>query len=141
VSASNFTMADFQVQRAYLKQPAIFQNSKKSLAALGKKRSGAKAAEAAKGAAAEVVTKSRDVKLARYVRNVGLGFKTPASAVTGGYIDKKCPFTGNVSAVYLHRCCFLFHPISPPLPGVHPWPHLAWRRCVQQDAALCDSSP
>jgi len=90
-------MADFQDQRAYLKQPAIFQNSKKSLAALGKKRTGAKAAEAAKGAAAVVVTKGRDLKLARYVRNVGLGFKTPASAVSGGYIDKKCPFTGNVS--------------------------------------------
>ena len=105
MSASNFTMADFQVQRAYLKQPAIFQNSKKSLAALGKKRSGAKAAEAAKGAAAEVVTKSRDIKLARYVRNVGLGFKTPASAVTGGYIDKKCPFTGNVSQTSSFLSC------------------------------------
>jgi small subunit ribosomal protein S11e len=94
-------MADFQDQRAYLKQPAIFQNSKKSLAALGKKRSGIKAAEAAKGGAAEVVTKGRDLKLARYVRNVGLGFKTPASAITGGYIDKKCPFTGNVSFLVL----------------------------------------
>ena len=94
-------MADHQDQRAYLKQPAIFQNSKKSLAALGKKRSGVKAAEAANGTgAAEVVSKGRELKLARYVRNVGLGFKTPASAITGGYIDKKCPFTGNVSAAF-----------------------------------------
>ena len=104
MSASNFTMADHQDQRAYLKQPAIFQNNKKSLAALGKKRSGAKAAEAAKGSAATaVVTKGRELKLARYVRNVGLGFKTPAAAITGGYIDKKCPFTGNVSAVFMSR--------------------------------------
>jgi hypothetical protein len=103
VSASNFTMADFQDQRAYLKQPAIFQNSKKALSALGKKRSGAKV-EVVKGAA-EVVSKGRDLKIARYVRNVGLGFKTPATAVAGGYIDKKCPFTGNVSALRLFPPC------------------------------------
>ena len=33
----------------------------------------------------------------RYVRKVGLGIKTPAEAVSGRFIDKKCPFTGNVS--------------------------------------------
>merc|ERR1711871_1155917 len=33
----------------------------------------------------------------RYVRNVGLGFKTPKLALEGSYVDKKCPFTGNVS--------------------------------------------
>ncbi|VDN59841.1 unnamed protein product [Dracunculus medinensis] len=33
----------------------------------------------------------------RYTRNVGLGFKTPREAIEGTYIDKKCPFTGNVS--------------------------------------------
>ena len=33
----------------------------------------------------------------RYVKNVGLGFKTPKKAVEGKYIDQKCPFTGNVS--------------------------------------------
>merc|ERR1712087_40538 len=32
----------------------------------------------------------------RYVRPVGLGFKTPREAETGSYVDKKCPFTGNV---------------------------------------------
>jgi small subunit ribosomal protein S11e len=26
-----------------------------------------------------------------------LGFKTPQSAIEGAYIDKKCPFTGDVS--------------------------------------------
>merc|ERR1712210_299082 len=34
---------------------------------------------------------------ARYYKNVGLGFKTPRSAIEGTYIDKKCPFTGDVS--------------------------------------------
>ena len=33
----------------------------------------------------------------RFHRSVGLGFKTPKEAIEGTYIDKKCPFTGNVS--------------------------------------------
>ncbi|KAH0838288.1 40S ribosomal protein S11 [Lanmaoa asiatica] len=33
----------------------------------------------------------------RWYKDVGLGFKTPAEAIHGTYIDKKCPFTGNVS--------------------------------------------
>ncbi|XP_026472828.1 40S ribosomal protein S11 [Ctenocephalides felis] len=36
-------------------------------------------------------------KSLRLHRNVGLGFKTPREAIEGSYIDKKCPFTGNVS--------------------------------------------
>ncbi|XP_070605454.1 olfactory receptor 52P1 isoform X1 [Erythrolamprus reginae] len=36
-------------------------------------------------------------KLPRYYKNIGLGFKTPKEAIEGSYIDKKCPFTGNVS--------------------------------------------
>ena len=34
---------------------------------------------------------------ARYYKRIGLGFKTPQEAQTGAYIDKKCPFTSNVS--------------------------------------------
>lgn len=33
----------------------------------------------------------------RFVRSVGLGFKTPKEAAEGIYIDKKCPFVGDVS--------------------------------------------
>eukprot|EP00997_Jenningsia_sp_PLL12_P007282 NODE_3893_length_718_cov_81.428999_g3285_i0.p1 GENE.NODE_3893_length_718_cov_81.428999_g3285_i0~~NODE_3893_length_718_cov_81.428999_g3285_i0.p1 ORF type:complete len:195 (-),score=29.88 NODE_3893_length_718_cov_81.428999_g3285_i0:70-654(-) len=33
----------------------------------------------------------------RYWKRIGLGFKTPKSAVEGSYIDKKCPFTSRVS--------------------------------------------
>lgn len=33
----------------------------------------------------------------RWFKDVGLGFKTPREAIEGTYIDKKCPFTGDVS--------------------------------------------
>jgi small subunit ribosomal protein S11e len=33
----------------------------------------------------------------RYYKSIGLGFKTPKEAIEGAYVDKKCPFTGNVS--------------------------------------------
>lgn len=33
----------------------------------------------------------------RFTRNVGLGIKTPAAAIEGSYVDKKCPFTGHIS--------------------------------------------
>ncbi|KAI8125866.1 40S ribosomal protein S11 [Lucilia cuprina] len=35
-------------------------------------------------------------KVLRRYRDIGLGFKTPRDAIDGNYIDKKCPFTGNV---------------------------------------------
>uniref|UniRef100_A0A8D2LSA9 Ribosomal protein S11 n=1 Tax=Varanus komodoensis TaxID=61221 RepID=A0A8D2LSA9_VARKO len=67
-------MADTQTERAYQKQPTIFQNKKRVLLGdTGKE------------------------KLPRYYKNIGLGFKTPKEAIEGTYIDKKCPFTGNVS--------------------------------------------
>ncbi|EUC65312.1 40S ribosomal protein S11 [Rhizoctonia solani AG-3 Rhs1AP] len=61
-----------QIEKAFQKQH-LFQNAK---ARVGKK----------------VVTKTR-----RWYKDVGLGFKTPADAINGTYIDKKCPFTGDVS--------------------------------------------
>merc|ERR1719382_512090 len=63
--------ADHQTERAFQKQPTVFLNKKSILQGKSKPE--------------------------RYVRNVGLGFKTPREAVEGTYIDKKCPFTGNVS--------------------------------------------
>ncbi|XP_065179639.1 small ribosomal subunit protein uS17-like [Sycon ciliatum] len=59
-----------QTEKAFQKQPTVFLNRK---AVPGQK------------------------KTSRFVRNVGLGFKTPREAEEGTYIDKKCPFTGNVS--------------------------------------------
>ncbi|CAG0925030.1 unnamed protein product [Notodromas monacha] len=60
-----------QTERAFQKQPTVFLNRKKTLP---KRKKGL-----------------------RYVKSVGLGFKTPRDAIDGNYIDKKCPFTGNVS--------------------------------------------
>ncbi len=33
----------------------------------------------------------------RWYKSIGLGYKTPTEAIEGTYIDKKCPFTSNVS--------------------------------------------
>mmetsp|Transcript_88164 Transcript_88164/g.254302 ORF Transcript_88164/g.254302 Transcript_88164/m.254302 type:complete len:166 (-) Transcript_88164:46-543(-) len=61
-----------QTEKAYQKQDAIFVARKRSVQA------------------------SRQ-KPMRFVKNVGLGIKTPDSAIEANYVDKKCPFTGNVS--------------------------------------------
>merc|ERR1719384_2833752 len=65
-------MADHQTERAFQKQPTVFLNKK-------------------------AVLQGKSKQALRYVRNVGLGIKTPREAIDGTYIDKKCPFTGNVS--------------------------------------------
>ncbi|XP_033210578.1 40S ribosomal protein S11-like [Belonocnema kinseyi] len=64
-------MADQNV-KSFQKQPTIFLNRKR-------------------------VPGQKVKKSLRYTRNVGLGFKAPREALEGSYIDKKCPFTGNVS--------------------------------------------
>merc|ERR1712194_110069 len=60
-----------QTEKAFQKQDAIFIGAKKSNAKKG--------------------------KIARYWHKAGLSFNTPKEAKEGKYIDKKCPFTGNVS--------------------------------------------
>merc|ERR1711981_565431 len=61
-----------QQERAFQKQPTVFQNQKR-------------------------LPGVKKATLKRYTRKVGLGFKMPAEAREGNYIDKKCPFTGKVS--------------------------------------------
>ena len=63
-----------QVEKAYQRQTGVFENSRNQL----KKH------------------RNSNGKL-RYFKSVGLGFRTPKEAINGTYIDKKCPFTGNVS--------------------------------------------
>ncbi|CAO4374021.1 Protein CBR-RPS-11 [Caenorhabditis briggsae] len=60
-----------QTERAFLKQPTVNLNNKARILAGSK-------------------------KTPRYIREVGLGFKAPREAVEGTYIDKKCPWAGNV---------------------------------------------
>ncbi|KAL9716266.1 40S ribosomal protein S11-B [Leucoagaricus gongylophorus] len=64
-------MADAQIEKAYQKQH-LFQNAKV--------RGG------------KIASKQK-----RWTRDVGMGIKTPLEAMNGTYIDKKCPFTGQVS--------------------------------------------
>merc|ERR1711962_1552140 len=71
LSQLTFTLADQQVERAFQKQSNVFLNKK----AVG----------------------SGKTRTPRHVRNIGLGFKTPREAREGNYIDKKCPWTGNVA--------------------------------------------
>ena len=63
-----------QVERAYQRQSGINENRRK--------------------AAKKHTTISG---VARYWKNVGLGFRTPKAAINTNYVDKKCPFTGDVS--------------------------------------------
>jgi small subunit ribosomal protein S11e len=71
VNLINLNMAE-QTERAFQRQEHVFLNKKSLLATKTKKGVG-------------------------YYKNVGLGFKTPKEAIDGQYVDKKCPFTGNVS--------------------------------------------
>merc|ERR1711918_333328 len=66
------SIMDVQTDRSFQKQPHMFQ---------GKTR---------------VLSRSTR-KGARYVKSIGLGFKVPLKAKEGRYIDKKCPFTGDVA--------------------------------------------
>ncbi|KAJ9085153.1 40S ribosomal protein S11-B [Entomophthora muscae] len=59
-----------QIEKAFQKQGGVFLNAKST----GKK-----------------------TKTQRWYKDVGLGFKTPKEAIEGTYVDKKCPFTGDVS--------------------------------------------
>ena len=63
-----------QNQRAYQKQDNIFQAKKR-------------VAGAKKAGKTEL----------RYYKPVGLGIKTPRTAIEGTYVDKKCPWTGNIN--------------------------------------------
>merc|ERR550514_1327147 len=63
---------DHQTERAFQKQPTIHLGAKRLLSTKGS-------------------------RIPRFTREVGLGFKTPRAAIEGTYIDKKCPWAGNVS--------------------------------------------
>ncbi len=94
-----------QSERAYLKQPTIFE--------YGKHRKGvgkvsllcalcvAWVCVALTALLLFVVQAVKrpgaDKSATRYYKKIGLGFRTPQVAIDGKYVDKKCPWTGNVS--------------------------------------------
>ena len=43
--------------------------------------------------------KKSGLRETRYYKQVGLGIKTPRTAIEGTYVDKKCPWTGTRRAV------------------------------------------
>merc|ERR1712159_987683 len=63
---------DVQTERSYQKQPHIFAGKARLLSRSTRKGP-------------------------RQVKSIGLGFKVPEKAKSGRYIDKKCPFVGEVS--------------------------------------------
>jgi len=69
-----------QSEKAYLKQPPIFLGNKRSL--LRKDTA---------------TLKPEQRRKIRFWKDIGMGFKTPKTAIEGSYIDNKCPFTGQVS--------------------------------------------
>merc|ERR1712166_132738 len=74
VRASHISIVGMdQTEKSFQKQDAVFIGSKRLL---GKKSS---------------------KRALRYWRNIGLGYPTPKEAKESQFVDKKCPFTGNVS--------------------------------------------
>ncbi len=64
-------MAD-QKETGFQKQGGVFLNSKALLA-------------------------NKTKRGVRYYKDIGMGFRTPKEAIEGTYVDKKCPFTSNLS--------------------------------------------
>ena len=86
-------MADIQTEKAFKKQDGLNLYNKYLL--YGETQPTKTVVKKKKGMTTK--RKSKKMKAVRYFKKVGLGFKTPSDAIQGTYIDKKCPFTGNVS--------------------------------------------
>lgn len=46
--------------------------------------------------------KKAGIRETRYYKSVGLGIKTPRTAIEGTYVDKKCPWTGEDCTAHEH---------------------------------------
>ena len=84
---------EVQTEKAYQKQDGLNTYNKYLL--YGEEQPKKKVVKKKKGVVSKKVSKK--MKAIRYFKNVGLGFKVPADAIQSEYVDKKCPFTGNVS--------------------------------------------
>ena len=86
-------MADIQTEKAFQKQSGLNNYNKYLLyqEELPKRKT------VRKKKGVKIKKTGKRMKAIRYFKNVGLDFKTPSDAIQGNYIDKKCPFTGDVS--------------------------------------------
>jgi small subunit ribosomal protein S11e len=86
-------MADVQHEKAYQRQEGINSYNKYLLNGIEQPTKSKTVKKDNK------TTKKRSKKMnaLRYFKKVGLGFNTPSEAIQGHYVDKKCPFTGNVA--------------------------------------------
>ena len=86
-------MAEHQTERAFQKQSGINTNNQYLLYGLDqptKKVSFKKNGKTIK-------RQDKRMNAIRYFKRVGLGFTTPSDAIHSNYVDKKCPFTGDVA--------------------------------------------
>ena len=86
-------MTDIQTEKAFQKQDGININNKYLL--FGDELPSKSLITKLKNA--QKKKRKKRMKAIRYFKKVGLGFNTPADAIQGNYVDKKCPFTGNIS--------------------------------------------
>jgi small subunit ribosomal protein S11e len=86
-------MADIQNQKAYQQQSGINTYNKFLLYGIEQP----KKKITSKKDNVTTVRHARKMNAVRYFKKVGLGFTTPSDAIHSNYVDKKCPFTGDVS--------------------------------------------
>jgi small subunit ribosomal protein S11e len=86
-------MADIQVEKAFQKQDGIDNYNKYLLYGVDAPKN--KVVIKKNGVTTKKLGKRMNAT--RYFKKVGLGFNTPVDAIHGHFVDKKCPFTGNVS--------------------------------------------
>ena len=86
-------MADIQTEKAFRKQDGLNLYNKYLL--YGEKQPMKTVIKKKKEGSTK--KKTMKMKTVRYFKKIGLGINTPSDAIKGNYIDKKCPFTGNVS--------------------------------------------
>ena len=86
-------MADTQHEKAFQKQDGINTYNKYLLYGVEQPRK----TKSLRKNNVTIKKKTRRMNAIRYFKKVGLGFVTPSDAIHSTYVDKKCPFTGDVS--------------------------------------------
>lgn len=86
-------MTDVQIEKAYQKQDGINTFNKYLLNNVEQPTK----SKTVKKENSTTKRRSKKMNAVRYFKKVGLGFNTPSEAILGNYVDKKCPFTGNVA--------------------------------------------